>query len=135
MLKHPTTDGPAGCCAACKSNPSCTAWKINTGDPNAICHLKKGPLTNPVQVGKDVVVGYTRAPAPPPTKGASVWSFGVSGDVLSVPAGFEQSTMLVHSPLGANAAWDSWGGIIRKAYNTVSWHQVQFVVDPDPYKC
>ena len=42
----------------------------------------------------------------------------MSGDVLSVPPGFEQSTLLVHSPHGATAAWDRWGVTLRRAYNT-----------------
>ena len=78
---------------------------------DATCFLKKGPLSNPVKVGEGVVVGYSEdptpgppGPAPGPGKtGAATWAFGVSGDVLSVPSGFEQSTMLVHSPRGAAA--------------------------------
>ena len=40
------------------------------------------------------------------------------GDVLSVPAGFKQSTLLVHSADGPNDAWDEWGSSMRAAHGT-----------------
>lgn len=71
------------------------------------------------------ILGYLEAPKPgppppptPPKPHAKVWGFGVSGDVTSVPPGFTQDTLLVHSSLGPTAAWDEWGSSIRKAYNT-----------------
>ena len=107
---------PAACCAQCQSQPGCTAWKLNTKDPTHTCFLKSGKLTNPVAC-PDCVVGQS-AGGGGGGGGDKVWSFGVSGDVMSVPAGFRQSTMLVYSDEGLNAAWDGWGGAIRKAYDT-----------------
>ena len=107
---------PAACCAQCQSQPGCTAWKLNTKDPTHTCFLKSGKLTNPVAC-PDCVVGQS-AGGGGGGGGDKVWSFGVSGDVMSVPAGFSQSTMLVYSDEGLNAAWDGWGGAIRKAYDT-----------------
>lgn len=118
-LHHVNASSPAECCAACKAAaPACSGWK--TERHGGTCFLKTGELTNPVKVSDNVVVGYSHPPhdTPPSTNSAKVWTFGVSGDVQSVPAGFTQSTLLVHSPHGANAAWDQYGASIRAAHNT-----------------
>lgn len=110
---------PAACCSLCKAHKGCTAWKIDAASGSGTCYLKQGPLHNPVKVAASVVVGYSTPPAPVPSGGEFVWNFGVAGDVVSVPAGFEQSTLLVHSPRGPNDAWDAWGASMRRAHNTV----------------
>jgi hypothetical protein len=116
-MKRVNVSNPGECCAACKAAaPACTAWK--TSRDGGVCYLKTGTLSNPVKVGADVVVGYSQTPAAHPKRSGSVWSFGVSGDVQGVPAGFRQSTLLVHSHAGANDAWDEWGSSLRSAYDT-----------------
>ena len=109
----------AECCAKCKAEPKCTAWKFNPEDPSSICFLKQGELSNPVHC-PSCVVGYTEAPQhlPAANDQNNVWSFGVSGDVLSVPPGFTQSTLLVYSAAGPTRAWDVWGSSMRAAYET-----------------
>lgn len=75
----------------------------------------------------DGVVGYvdkplapkpSPPPGPPPRPVKKVWGFGVSGQIGSLPAGFEQESMMVHTAEGPTAAWDNWGAKIRTAYNT-----------------
>jgi len=87
----------AACCAACKAEPQCTAWKVNPSDPSNTCFLKQGKLTTPVHCSS-CVVGYTEPPpsGPDPEKkpASKTWSFGVWGDVQSVPSGFKQSTLM-----------------------------------------
>ena len=46
------------------------------------------------------------------------WVHGVSGEVTSVPAGWEQRTMMYYSGQGMNAAVDGWGTTLRQAHNT-----------------
>ena len=116
-LKQVNVSTPAECCAACKAEPACTAWK--TQRQGGTCFLKQGALSNPVKVGSGVVMGFKHTPAiKPASKSAGAWGFGVSGDVLSVPAGFKQSTLLVHSGDGPNDAWDEWGSSMRAAHGT-----------------
>jgi len=45
-------------------------------------------------------------------------SYGVSGELHSVPAGFTQQSMLYYSRSGLNAAVDGWGTTLRTAYQT-----------------
>ena len=117
-LKRVNVSSPAECCTACKeTGPSCTGWKTNRDGGE--CYLKTGTLYNPVKVGSDVVVGYSSTPKSKPNRDdRSLWTFGVSGDVVHVPPGFKQSTLFVHSQSGANDAWDEWGATLRAAYNT-----------------
>lgn len=83
-LKQVNVSSPAECCAACKAEgTACSAWQ--TGVEGGKCYLKTGTLSNPVKVGKDSVTGYAQAPANASSAATSVWGFGVSGDVLSVP--------------------------------------------------
>ena len=57
---------------------------------------------------------------PPPSPGppSLEWSFGVSGEVESVPSGFRQRSVIVYSTNGINAAVDVFGATLRAGYNT-----------------
>ena len=119
-LKQVNVSSPSECCSACQAEGTeCSAWKTTRN--GGTCYLKTGVLSNPTKVGDDVVVGYRHPPpggSNPAGAKDTAWGFGVSGDVLSVPPGFTQSTLLVHSGLGANDAWDEWGATMRSAYDT-----------------
>jgi hypothetical protein len=52
------------------------------------------------------------------TAATKVWVHGVSGEIASVPVGWEQRTMLYYSGQGINAAVDGWGTTLRQAHNT-----------------
>ncbi len=112
----------AECCVLCQANPSCSHFKIALNGGSGTCYLKSGPLINPVVCPKCAVGivrnGTTSGAGCGTSASTSTWSFGLSGEVDEVPQGFEQSTLIVHSPQGPNAAWDNWGGAIRAAYNT-----------------
>ena len=125
IAQVPNITSAAACCAACAKHSGCTAWKIdvNGAPQGAICYLKAGPLTNPVKVPKSVVVGWSTAPGSQPI----ALGFGVAGDVASVPEGFVQDTLVVHSTRGLTLAWDTWGATMRRAYNTVKR------ADEDPF--
>ncbi len=101
-------------CFSLGNGPGTVVWPTENGDGGAQA-LVVGPASafhlnyNTLDTG-----GPATAIAPANT----TWSFGVSGDVVSVPAGFRQSTMLVHSTRGPVVAWDDWGATIRSVYNT-----------------
>lgn len=52
------------------------------------------------------------------TADPSMWSFGVSGEVESIPPDFRARTIMRLSLRGLNAAVDGWGSTLRAAYNT-----------------
>lgn len=62
------------------------------------------------------VLGYVDLPGTPRSQG--IWSFGVSGEVESVPSGFSASTIVRLSTDGINSVVDGWGAAMRRAYNT-----------------
>eukprot|EP00035_Acanthoeca_spectabilis_P033311 m.22938 g.22938 ORF g.22938 m.22938 type:complete len:1111 (+) comp5887_c0_seq1:65-3397(+) len=70
------------------------------------------------------VLGYADPPPPPtpspptPPGVNTAWTFGVSGEVASVPAGFTQTSVIVYSLDGLTAAVDSFGTTLRAGYNT-----------------
>ena len=52
------------------------------------------------------------------------WVAGVSGEVLQVPAGYSHETILHATAKGVTRTLDTWGGMMRRAFNTSK------VVDP-----
>jgi hypothetical protein len=115
LLAHNGVSAFPGQCTTLSGGMAVTAWATKNS-PSGVAGAV-WTAANQFHLNFHQVV--TAARGEDDTVAASkVWTHGVSGEIASVPAGWEQRTMMYYSGQGINPAVDGWGTTLRQVHKT-----------------
>jgi hypothetical protein len=121
LLAFNGVSGFPGQCTTLSGGMAVTAWATKTSPSGVAGAVWTAANQFHLNFHQVVAAGAGASAQPEPGGGAAtskVWVHGVSGEISSVPAGWEQRTMMYYSGQGINPAVDGWGTTLRQVHKT-----------------